>query len=1459
LDERVKFHPAVHEWFHATFGEPTSVQAHGWPAIQSGHNALLAAPTGSGKTLAAFLCAIDALVQLGVQGALADETHILYVSPLKALSNDVQKNLELPLAGIRAALAAHGAPDVEIRSGVRTGDTAQKERARMTKKPPHILVTTPESLYILLTSEGGRRALKTVRTVIVDEIHALAPNKRGAHLALSLERLEALCERRLVRIGLSATQKPIEAVASFLVGARTKKSGGSDCVIVDEGHVRARDLKIEIPRSPIESVQSGETWEETYDRLAELIREHRTTLIFVNTRKQAERIAFNLSARIGKADVTSHHGSLSREHRFDAEQRLKAGKLRALVATSSLELGIDIGDVDLVCQIGSTRTIATLLQRVGRAKHQVGGVPKGRIFPTSRDELVEAAALCDAVARGELDKLEVPVGANDILAQQIVAASAAQKEWSEADLFALVRRAWPYRDLTREAFDSIVAMLADGFVTARGRRGAHLHHDAVNQMIRPRRGARLVAITSGGAIPDVADYDVILEPADIRVGSLNEDFAIESNAGDIFQLGNVSYRIRRVERGKVRVEDARGAAPTMPFWLGEAPSRSFELSGAVSRLRQNVADDLAFGTPAAIARLVRDVGVPEAAAVQIVDYLRLVKETLGVMPTQECLVIERFFDESGGMHLVLHAPFGSRVNRAWGLALRKCFCRKFDFELQAAANEDALLLSLGPAHSFAVDEVWSYLRSGTVRALLVQALLDAPMFATRWRWNAGRALAILRFRGGKKVAPQLQRMEAEDLLAQCFPDQVACQENLVGDREIPHHPLVTQTIGDCLTEAMDIEALERILRLVEASVGSDAPPLRLVARDVTEPSPLAAEILNARPYAFLDDAPLEERRTQAVMSRRWLDPNAASDIGALDAAAITAVCEEAWPEPRDADEMHDALAVLGFVTEAEARVGQWGPLLDALASSGRATKMDVASGVWASAERLPELRAVHAGGSFAPAITAPGRFAARVWSREEALVELVRSRLQGLGPTTVAAVAASLAIDESDASIALAALEAEGFCFRGSFRGAAAGDATGVEYCERRLLARIHRRTLDRLRREIEPVALADFLRFLTRWQRLEDPAEGATGLSHVLRILEGFEAPASAWEHDLLAARTKGYDPSWLDTLCLSGRIAWARISPPPGGGRATASVRQSPIALVSRDALDVWLGVARPVEATPPEMSADASRVLGHLRDRGAAFFSDLLRGTGLLRAQLELALGELVWRGLLTADSFAGLRALVVVPKKTSGRRRVRPQLGIEAAGRWSTIATHGSADGDTDATEAIARTLLRRWGVVARKIIEREGALPPWRELLVVYRRLEARGEIRGGRFVTGLTGEQYALPEAIATLREVRRAPKTGRFFAISAADPLNVVGLLTPGARVTAIRKNRIVFRDGILIAAREGGETRFFEEVANGDRATVESLLVRDSVALRNQIEAAPRVAMQRGTAIAVGHTRRA
>ena len=873
---------------------------------------MIAAPTGSGKTLAAFLATIDALLRQGLAGRLENETQVVYVSPLKALSNDIQRNLAAPLAGIRDALRAQGLPDVEIRTWVRTGDTPPAERERMRRAPPHIVVTTPESLYILLGSESGRRMLATTRTVIVDEIHAVAPNKRGAHLALSLERLVALCGDGLLRIGLSATQKPIEEAARFLVGAGPDGAPSAECTIIDVGHRRARDLAIEVPPSPLEAVMSNEVWEQVYDRLAELIEGHATTLIFVNTRRLAERVTRHLSERVDERLVSAHHGSLAREHRLDAEQRLKRGELKALVATASLELGIDIGDVDLVCQIGSPRSIASFLQRVGRSGHAVDGTPKGRLFPLSRDDLVECAALLDSVARGELDRLTLPEQPLDVLAQQIVAEVGA-REWHEDELYALMRRAWPYRALARGEFAAVVAMLAQGFSTRRGRRGALIHHDAVNHVLRGRRGARLTALTSGGTIPDNADYQVILEPEDQFIGTLNEDFAVESMAGDVFQLGNNSYRILRVERGTVRVEDAHGMPPTLPFWLGEAPGRSDELSLSVSRLRADLGALLAADPTggSALPWLMEQGGLDEPGAAQLVDYLAAAHAALGCLPTQDTIVLERFFDAVGGMQLVIHSPYGSRINRAWGLALRKRFCRKFNFELQAAATEDTIVLSLTTAHSFELAEVARYLHAASVRQVLIQALLDAPMFITRWRWVGSVALALPRFRGGKKVAPQLARMEAEDLIAAVFPDQLACAENLVGERELPDHPLVGQTIADCLHDAMDIEGLERLLaRLESGEIG-------VVTRDLTEPSPLALEVLAARPYAYLDDAPLEERRTQAVMSRRWLAPEEAADLGRLDPEAIARVRAEAWPDPANADELHDALVWLGFLSEKE--------------------------------------------------------------------------------------------------------------------------------------------------------------------------------------------------------------------------------------------------------------------------------------------------------------------------------------------------------------------------------------------------------------------------------------------------------------------------------------------------------------------------------------------------------------
>ncbi|HXM39478.1 MAG TPA: crosslink repair DNA glycosylase YcaQ family protein [Gemmatimonadales bacterium] len=1423
------FHPAIERWFASRFPEPTEPQRRAWPVIQRGGDVLIAAPTGSGKTFAAFLSAIDGLVRQGLEagGELRDETQVLYISPLKALSNDVQKNLAEPLAEIRATLAEQGLPDVEVRTLVRTGDTPQADRQAMVKRPPHILVTTPESLYLILTSERAREMLRTVRTVIVDEIHAVARDKRGSHLALSLARLDALTGKRAQRIGLSATQRPIEEIAGFLVG--TDKPLPE---IVDAGHIRTLDLALEIPSSPLEAVMSAEVWDEVNTRIAELISQHRTTLVFVNTRRLCERLTMHLSERLGADHVTSHHGSLSKERRLEAEERLKRGELQALVATASLELGIDIGSVDLVIQVGSTRSIATLLQRVGRAGHRLGAVPKGRLFPLSRDELIECAALLRSTREGRLDRLIIPPKPLDILAQQIVAASAGE-EWSDDALFALVRSAYPYRDLTRQEFDDVVQMLAEGFTTRRGRRGAHIHYDGVNRRLKGRRGARIAAITSGGAIPDLGDYRVILEPTETFVGTLNEDFAIESMPGDIFQLGNTSYQIMKVESGQVRVSDAKGQPPTLPFWVGEAPGRTNELSEEVSRLRQDVADRLS-DPAAAIRWLVEAIGLAEPGARQIVEYLAATHAILGVIPTQHCLVLERFFDEAGGMQLVLHAPFGSRINRAWGLALRKRFCRSFNFELQAAATEDAIVLSLGPQHSFPLDDVFHYLNPATAQDLLVQAMLDAPVFGTRWRWNATRALAVLRFRGGRKVPTPLQRMDAEDLVAAVFPDQLACPENLVGDREIPDHPLVNQTIADCLTEAMDFPGLKRVLE------GMEAGRFTMVARDTAEPSPLSHEVLNARPYAFLDDAPLEERRTQAVITRRGLDVKTAEEFGTLDQAAIDRVKEEAWPDPTNADELHDALLVMGGIPNAEVgtRNAEWKGQFEQLVGVGRATVMD--GRLWLATERVPMVQAAFPESAFEPVVTAPERERTKTWTREDAIRELVRGRLEVIGPTTAADIAADLGLPPGDVDYALATLEHEGFALRGRFSG---GGVQGTEWCERRLLARIHRYTLDRLRKEIEPVAAADFLRFLFRWQRLAPAsrAEGPEGLAAVLDVLDGYELAAGAWESEVLPARLADYDPLWLDGLCLSGEIAWGRLTPtrnvePGTRNRKAGPIRSTPIALFRRDRGEVWRAGGGDVDPTALPLSSTGRALLAALDERGASFFGDLVNATGLLRTEVEKGLGELVAWGLVSSDSFAGLRALLVPsdrrrPIGVGGYRRrgrIAP-FGVETAGRWARIHARPPMP-EEQVAEAIAWQLLRRYGVVFRRVVQREALLAPWRDILRVYRRLEARGEIRGGRFVGGFSGEQYALPEAIGLLRSTRREQGEGDLVAVSGADPLNLVGILTPGDVVPAVTTNRILYRDGVPVAVKEGegkGE-QFLVDAPPEERDVLRAALVR-------------------------------
>ena len=1390
------FHPIVDQWFAAELGTPTAVQRRAWASIKANHHTLVAAPTGSGKTLAAFLSALDDLLREGLEAPLPDEVRVVYVSPLKALSADIHKNLAQPRRGIQTLAEAASLPVPKITAAVRTGDTPQGERAAMLRTPPHILVTTPESLYLLLTSDRSRDMLRTVRTVIVDEIHAVIGTRRGAHLALSLERLQAIASQRIVRIGLSATQKPIDDVARYLVR--------EPCVIVDEGHRRDIDLGIEVPRSALDAVMSHEIWTEYHDRLAELIRSHRTTLVFVNTRRMAERLTRHLCERLGDTAVTAHHGSLSKERRLDAETRLKTGQLQALVATASLELGIDIGHIDLVCQVGSPHRIATLLQRVGRSGHTIHGLPKGRLLPISRDDLIECAALLRSVKRGELDAIVHQEAPLDVLAQQIVAETAC-REYSDDELYELLTRAWPYRDLEREDFDAVVQMTADGFSTRRGRRAALLHRDEINRTLRGRRGSRLLALTSGGAIPELADYRVVLEPEETFIGTLNEDFAIESMAGDVFQLGNASWLVLQVGAGTVRVADAKGAPPTIPFWLGEAPARSDELSRAVSDLREEIEQRLPSNS--AIEWLENETGFGRAAAEQAIEYVVEGRQALGVVPTQKTLVLERFFDEAGGMQLVLHAPFGSRVNKAWGLALRKRFCRQFNFELQAAATDEALLLSLGPQHSFPLADVFRYLHSETAREILVQALLDAPVFQTRWRWNTTIALAVPRSRGGRKLAPQVQRMLAEDLMAAVFPDAAACLENIPGDRQIPDHPLVKQTVKDCLHEAMDFDGLKTVLDRIHRG------ELRLVARDTPEPSSFSAEILNARPYAFLDDAPLEERRAHAVQTRRAGEPSTAADIGALDPKAIERVRDEARPDPRDAWEMHDALLTTGFLGIHEVPDSTAG-YFEELASGRRAAHvtfdgvLNTAPGsVWIAAERLPELRAVHPALLTEPAIAVPDRLA-REWNRLDAIKELMRSRLTLLGPVRAANLADSLRVSVAEADEALLALESEGVVLRGRF-SPGAGE-TAVEWCDRTLLSRIHRYTLNRLRAEIEPVTAADFMRFLFRWQHVEPSSKvaGLDGVREVVMMLDGFDLAAGAWERSVLSSRVDGYEPSLLDMLCLAGEVCWGRLSVPtiPQSGERRP-ISATPIALYLREHAWAWQMLRSTTGELEGTLNESAVKVLHALRTRGASFFSDLTAACAMSPADVRDAIGSLVLAGLAASDGFSGLRALVWSSRAIPVNRDRRTHF----SGRWTAVSTV-KTDDDTSreaAVELQAWTLLRRYGVVFRRLLVRETNAVPWRELTRVYRRLEARGEIRGGRFVSGMSGEQFALPHAIDRLRETRRERPSGRLVAISTADPLNLVGIVTSGDRIRASRRNRLVYRDGVPLAVLEGESVR--------------------------------------------------
>ncbi len=1408
------FDPLLEGWFVDRFGDATPPQALGWKAIAAGRDTLISAPTGSGKTLAAFMWAINGLVESARTDSL-ESTTILYVSPLKALGNDIEKNLAVPLRAVRERAETAGVPLQDIRVAVRSGDTPASERQGMLRRPPHILITTPESLYILLTAAKSREMLRTVRTVIVDEIHAVAGDKRGAHLALTLERLDLLVGHRLQRIGLSATQRPIDQVARLLVGSgRNDEDGSPDCAIVDTGHRRAMELRIETPDMELGAIATHELRAAIYDRIAELVATHETTIVFVNTRRLVERVAHDLGERIGADRIVAHHGSLSRRTRLAAEEKLKSGEVPVVVATASLELGIDVGHVDLVCHLGAPRALATLLQRVGRSGHWLGSVPRGVFFPLTRDEMLQTAAAVRAIRAGELDRILIPEAPLDILAQQMVATVAAE-EMDVESLYALTRRAHHYACLPRETFDTVLEMLVEGVSTSHGRRAAHLHHDRVHQRLKPRRGARLASITGGGAIPDTADYAVIEDPTGARVGTVNEDFAIESMRGDIFLLGNHSWRIRRVEKSAVRVEDAGQAPPTIPFWLGEAPARTRELSEAVASLREETATRLS-DREATIAWLIEECGIDRGGAEQIAQYVAATLAMLGTVPTCERIIAERFFDESGGMQLVIHCPFGGAVNRAFGLALRKNFCVNFDFELQAAATDDGVVISLGEQHSFPLPSVFGMVRPEKLEADLTQAALAAPMFGNRWRWNVTRALVLARHMGGKRVPMNIQRMRAEDLLAAVFPAQLGCGDNRSGPIEPPSHPLVDETLNNCLHEAMDTAGLRTILE------GIRSGSIQTVAVETSSPSPMAHELLNAYPYAFLDDAPLEERRARAVSLRR-IDSSLGSGIGALDPAAIAEVRDQAWPDVRDADELHDALHSLVWLpTSVVSENADWQTWIRELQAAHR-----VALAHWPSDEGTASLEAFVAAervdfihlalpdAELDPPLEAPAG-SPQALDAETAVDAALRGWLAATSPTTSAVLAAMLGLRATSVEAGLARLENEGFAMRGAFTPGAAGE----EWCERRLLARIHRLTLGILRREIEPVSVANLIRFQLRWQHVSPHTQlhGREGLSMVIDQLHGTEAPAPAWEQSILPARIQSYAPDLLDQLCFSGEVAWGRFSPPnlnPArrGRRSSAPTRNAPLGIALRDDLAALLSNQTTPQAD--DLSGNARAALEVLDRDGASFLGDIARAAGLLPTAAEDALWELVARGVVTGDGFAGLRTLLMPEDKRRSNRRLRSVRGRRSrsrtlpVGRWAKLP-RGDGQPVVEETHAewAARLLLQRYGVVFREVTARESLMPPWRVILAALRKLEARGEIRGGRFVEGLVGEQFASTEAVEALRAMRRE-EPGEVVLISSADPLNLVGILTPGPRVPPQSGQWIAFADGVPIECGELGFVR--------------------------------------------------
>lgn len=1292
------FHQNITEWFEQIFKKPTDVQIQAWKAVSQYQDVLISSPTGSGKTLAAFLYALNTLFSQEDSKQLS----VLYISPLKALSNDVKINLEKPLEQLNQLFGDKNIQN--IRAATWTGDTTQNERHKIRKKPPHILVTTPESLYTLLTAHSGRAILGTIKTVIIDEVHAVANSKRGAHLSLSLQRLEALCLQRPQRIAISATQKPIEKMRDFVLHKENSH-------IVNLGHKRDLDLSIEIPESPVNAIMSNEQWAEVYKRLKQVINAHKTTLIFVNNRRLSERVAKNLAEIIGEDFVTSHHGSLAKEHRLKAEQDLKAGNLKALVATASLELGIDIGDIDCVCQIGSPGNIQAFLQRVGRSGHSLDKTPKGLLFATTIDDLMELTALKQAVETKRLDTTLFPNKPFDVLAQQIVAEIAMQ-DWDRKQLYYLFSDNYIYHDLSESEFNQVIEMLSIGYGGNRQRQTAMIFHDKVTDQLRPRKVARLTAITNGGTIPDHFDFDVRLLPEDLKIGTLNEDFSFESLPGDIFILGNHSYRILKIEsnKGIVFVEDAHGQPPNIPFWFGVTMWRSDELSKAVSDLTQDL-----IKIPQEIES---KYAISSQAAEQLVEYVAKTEKVLGIVPSQENIVVERFFDENNDMHLVIHSIYGSRLNRAWGLALRKKFCTNFNFELQAAADENTLILSLSESHSFDLSTVINYLNPQTVEYDLIQALLDRPMFEAQWRWNATIALAIRRRNGGKRVPAQFQRNNAEDLIAQLFPDQIACPENLAGPREIPDHPLVHQAVHDCIRVLMDIDGLSQLLQDIKDE------KVKVTFVDANTPSPASLAIINARNFAFLDDAPAEERRTNAVRTKELSDTLESFPSQNLDQGIIQSININVRPFKRDADELHEAIHFSGFLTAGEIENKDDLKLLQnqnkiaVIAREVRPrqshTDYHDSSNIWFSSENKDLIESIY---------KTPGD------NYTQNLAKLAFMKLETIGFTSFESLKELMYVSASSLLQALLLLETQGKVFK------VIGEDKKEYWCERHILARIRKQTHYKKRNSHELISPQTYQQKLLNKHFKQ--YEGIDGLIEVLKLLEGFSAPAAIWEEHLLKPRVKDYQSYMLDQLCYSGQFIFKRITPNTQiSTHGIATIKNTPISFIQRHNVELFITT----DYLPEQLTGQGQKIIELINDKGAMYASDMQKQLDCMLLEVENTLIHLVKLGVIYCDGASALRLFSMSPaergryiKKSNSKTNY-----LDMMGRWSITKKVEKSNNLT-----IVKILLNRYGILFKAMFDNEQLSLKWYDCVYELTRLEAQGEILAGRFVKSYSGIQFA--------------------------------------------------------------------------------------------------------------------